>query len=583
MKKVVFVLVMFQASLLMAAVPRDAVVDIQAHITVDSKGRAVRRIKIVRTMNTEWAVDKLSDPKIRFDATRQSLKILTAKTITADNRVIQARKAARNLSTLPKFAKAPDLALHREMVVTMLGIEKGCKTILEYEVTDKKALPFGRVWKFNLPVHQFVRHLTVSVDSPLPVAWLMLNAASGIKPKAEGGTGLHLEFSNLEFASNQTAPTLILYMPDNSVGYMTGLNARTQACPVLREVISGALKKQGTARFMAVLDVVKSALRVLPLEKGVFAEAPRDTCTVLRSGYATHLEATILLKMAMKDAGFQADLEFYGPQNSLPARVNTLWAMTTVGIRVSRVSDRPFFIEMPDFTVSDERVALSGRKFLHLNKNPHVVSGPATGRVKGMTHKVVADIRLDAKFGYRGTLNLILRRDAPALLSLVKDPKAWVKSAVLLVLPKSRVKKYQILNLSLGRIAVSISVKGRLKKDGSGVVVLALPPVSGPFESILSMPDKASRKPGILCNTLDFRLRLPKALKAVIPADTVKDSHKFGQFRYRATFSKRTLRVRASFSMPAPYIDSSRAVLLKHVVRKSIAPALWRVMLVPNR
>ena len=578
MKGIAFILVIFQASMLMAAGPQDAVVDITAHISVDAQGRAVRRIRITRTMKTAWAVDKLSDPKIRFDATRQDLKIITARTITADNRIIPARKVAQNLSTLPELAKAPELALHREMVVTMLGIEIGCKTILEYEIRDRKPLPFGRVWRFATPLHQYIHSFKVTVESKIPVNRVMLNTWPGTRPITRNNGKLTMTWSDQGPFNKNNAPILVIYRSDGLDRAMRGIGIPKGGCPILDSIIAKALKKQGTARFAAVLKSIKSAIRVLPLAKDLFAEVPQGVCDVLKRGYATPLEAAMVLKKAMNDAGFQAGLEFYGPKIQ-PTRAQTLWAMTTAAVKVAGVTDGDILVRLPDFVLSDESIALSGRNYLILKKNPHVAMGPAIGCNRGLTRKVIADLRIHANGGYAGFLNIELRHNVPGFMSVAKDPKAWAKSVADKILPKSRVMRYRVLHLSSGLVSVSIRVTGKLGISGREAL-LALPQVAKPFESVLSDLTGPFRKDGLMCNSVDFRLTLPKAWKAVTPVDAIADACKSGKFRYKTSLKGRVLHIKSSFNMTASYLDHTQIGPLQHIVRTSMAPALWRVLLI---
>ncbi len=585
MKRLAFVLILLQCSALWAALPKqDANVSVDVRISVDSQGKAVRRVNVTTQINTPWAVDKLSDPKVRFDASRQDLKVIQATTITRDNRRVTTRKVAQNLSTLPALSKAPMLALHREMVVTMLGIEEGCKTVLEYQVSDRKPLPFGRVWRFALPVHQRIDHIRVEVKSPVDVKWMVLNAGPGMAPRVtRNNNALVLQWKNVGPWPVKRGPVLVVYRPDRQDAMANALKPASKPGHRLDAMLAKTMQKTGVQRFAAVLATLKSGLRVIPLVKGVFAERPRPESVVLSSGYATPMEAAIVLQTALQKAGFGARLAMYGPKNTLPVQGGGLWGMTGVGVRVTGVTDRPLLVQVPGFTALDQGVAISGRRFWVLNRNPHVALGPSLDCARGMSQRLSLRLKIDTKGRFHGTLDIRQDHDARAFMQIAaKGVKAWAKAMVGRVLPGAKVKAQRLLGLSAGRVAVQIKVAGRLNGTGKSLL-FPVYSIAQPFESVMGATDSLRLDNAPQCLRLDIHLALPKEWHPITAGGPVQAHNDTGKFVYKTIKNGRLLNIHALLAIHGTFFDKKGIDDLQRIIRTASMPALWRMILVKSK
>ena len=139
------------------------------YLILHEDGRIDRGQHRVIRLNTDYAVDQLGDPRVPFDSLRQELIVHTCRTFTPDGRVIDARPHAFNRVTPDGVAHCADALPWQEMVITHLGIERGCVVELDVEVRDR--FPYSpwlegtAYFAFDYPVVQ----RTVSVKCPASV------------------------------------------------------------------------------------------------------------------------------------------------------------------------------------------------------------------------------------------------------------------------------------------------------------------------------------------------------------------------------------------------------------------------------
>lgn len=107
-------------------------------LTLEKDGKVTERVKIIQKVITDFAVDEFCDPRIRFNARHQEIKIIEASSTMPDGKKMVTGDNGKNLSTPETIAPFPHFADIREMIVSHVGVETGAVTVLEYEVKDKK-------------------------------------------------------------------------------------------------------------------------------------------------------------------------------------------------------------------------------------------------------------------------------------------------------------------------------------------------------------------------------------------------------------------------------------------------------------
>ncbi len=105
-------------------------------ITLAPDGRVAHRTHSLVLLLTERAIDALGDPRVPFDTLTQQLTVHRCRTYTPDGRVVDATGHAFNRVTPGPLAHCADRIRMQEMVITHVGIERGCAIELDVEVSD---------------------------------------------------------------------------------------------------------------------------------------------------------------------------------------------------------------------------------------------------------------------------------------------------------------------------------------------------------------------------------------------------------------------------------------------------------------
>ncbi len=149
-------------------------------ITLEPDGRITRRVRLVRRFLTDRSIAYLGDPRIAYDTSRQELEIEVNRTFMLDGTEVNAKPHAFNEVAPERLASCPDRMKVQEMVVSLVGLERGCLTELLYAVRD--TLPW-RPWldgietvggeapvlsaeiRIEVPQPQALRHATLHMQA----------------------------------------------------------------------------------------------------------------------------------------------------------------------------------------------------------------------------------------------------------------------------------------------------------------------------------------------------------------------------------------------------------------------------------
>ncbi|MBM4388149.1 MAG: DUF3857 domain-containing protein, partial [Deltaproteobacteria bacterium] len=132
-------------------------------------GRISRRHHVVRLLLTEYAVNMLNDPKIKYNSAKEDLNIIRSRTYTAGSGEIDTGINGFNPITPFELEKAPFYTNFKEMIVTHIGVEKGAVTELDYETTDKE------------PWRAFAGAIILSGKEPYAAKNIKITVPDGVK------------------------------------------------------------------------------------------------------------------------------------------------------------------------------------------------------------------------------------------------------------------------------------------------------------------------------------------------------------------------------------------------------------------
>jgi hypothetical protein len=125
--------------------------------------------RLVR-LQSDFAIDVFGDPRVPYDSLHQEVVIHACRTYAPDGRVVDARPHAFNRTTPDAAAACPDAMRRQELVVSYLGVERGCVIEIDLEVRDRvPRAPWLEGLVFAAEDHPVVQRV-VTVKCPAGVA-----------------------------------------------------------------------------------------------------------------------------------------------------------------------------------------------------------------------------------------------------------------------------------------------------------------------------------------------------------------------------------------------------------------------------
>ncbi len=107
-------------------------------VRLEPDGSIARRTQRIVLLQTERAIGALGDPRVTFNRRHQELLIHRCRTYVPGGIEVDATDHAFNPVTPDAVARCPDRMFHQDMVITHVGIERGCVIELDTEIRDLK-------------------------------------------------------------------------------------------------------------------------------------------------------------------------------------------------------------------------------------------------------------------------------------------------------------------------------------------------------------------------------------------------------------------------------------------------------------
>ncbi len=309
------------------AAGEDGLVIYEAHHYRYVDGLMRHRHQRLLRVTTEWALERLADPRLRFDSARQKITVHAARTYFNGGGFIDSPANAFNTVTPGELAQAPDFLDIQELVITHVGLEPGCFLWLDTEIVDTApaGLPEGALL---FPQGEFpVREMDVTAEGLYAE---LVNPEGGLLALPAGTSeGLRhaWHFENLPAAPGQATYRLGDQLPHLNFSPLESWDLVLKAIDAslmsaiadddgLGEWLAGIEKELGRT-YLADREFLTSIgaklnERTTLLDGSDWAwRAPRSVARVLETSVATPLERTALMYAACR--GRQRQLE-------LPAR-----------------------------------------------------------------------------------------------------------------------------------------------------------------------------------------------------------------------------------------------------------------------
>jgi len=307
-------------------------------VKLNRDGTISRRYHRLVALFTDDGIRRYGDPRILFNSDYQNLNVETARVYMRDGTVVDTGKNGINQTTPFSLASAWDFTSWHEMVVTHVGIEKGCLAELCYTIEDMEkfypSLSGSFVFNGDDPIQ--LRVFRVTVPDGLELKHLERNGAP--EPSiSDDGRVLTWKVENLEpGARGKGLAPWEDYLPvvyystegsweDVSMRIATWFSRAIESWSYTDEVFgSDEPKKENDELVRLAHTKALSLVRSVKVPFDEFCFAPRNAESVYRSGYASSFERAVLLGSILREEGFEPHVVFVSKGPFVPDNVPTL-------------------------------------------------------------------------------------------------------------------------------------------------------------------------------------------------------------------------------------------------------------------
>lgn len=288
-------------------------------ITMDDQHRVTRRVHTVQRLQTQWAIRSQADPRLAWDAGRQELEVLIARTYMRDGTQLDTPSNGFNEVTPDAVVRAAPFLDLRELVVTFIGTEPGCVVELAYEVRDltPPALPpSGRCWLgADFPVLEAV----CEVSGPDIVVTSSLGLDDGLPVRATGLPGYaSVPARRREDVIPHVAWGLATDDGDQAAAGARAVGAAAEGAAAGPRLRSWLDRQRDSGEMLTSADLVQriaaeahDRIADVALPTGPWSRAPRPVDEVHRTAVGTAWERALVAKTLLEAAGHAPELGLF--------------------------------------------------------------------------------------------------------------------------------------------------------------------------------------------------------------------------------------------------------------------------------
>ncbi len=293
-------------------------------------GRCEVHTQIVRFLSNYWACDHYGDPMIHYDSVRQDLTVSISRTYMPGGKIVDTTPNGFNRVTPSEVGAAPDYVAFQDMVVTLLGLEPGAITYLEYTLTDKESFgnTFAQTILFGGRNPVLRQELTIEVPAGTSLQIKEANGAPAAqKSSANGNDHYFWRMNKLPRAWHPDAePFAFRFRPRVSFSNAVNWNAILQPLvlsiaygseltPQMRSMVEEELagKLSAESRAQALQNYLHERFNHIEYDYPLFYRTVRPAARVFESGYGHSLDLSALYVALAREAGLDAEIALVFP------------------------------------------------------------------------------------------------------------------------------------------------------------------------------------------------------------------------------------------------------------------------------
>jgi hypothetical protein len=306
------------------------------NVTVKPDGTVVGEFRLSYKLFNERA-RRMAEVNMSFNASYQSIRIVQARTIRKDGRILEVKPSDIRIS-----ARFSDYLIYddsKTIGFSLPGIEDGC--VIDYtfqQVTRPLIMPghFWQYWGFSDLHPVSLSRLTLNVPSNRPIRYQVYNS-NILKPLISEKNGVKTyQWEMKNIAPIPTEPAMPPFREVRIWMEATSLNSwqdiaqwfwklkKPQAVPsrAIRETVSRLIsgKQTDEEKARAIYDWVANRVRYVGLEFGLSAFRPYPASEVYERLYGDCKDKTTLLITMLDLAGIKAHPVLLYSQERRPTR-----------------------------------------------------------------------------------------------------------------------------------------------------------------------------------------------------------------------------------------------------------------------
>jgi hypothetical protein len=453
-------------------------------VNVHGDGRISRRHHRAVLLLTDNAIRRYGDPRILYHTARQTLDIAVARVYMRDRTAVDTQDNGFNLTTPFSLALAPDYADWQEMVVTHVGIEKGCVAELVYTITDKEARRFSLsgFTYFAGDDPAIERTLVVAV----PAGTTLQHAAVHGAPEPERGARGHYiwRMNGLRGRAPVDAgvwrgdylPTVFYGTEPDWSTVLDYWSGRFDETPRESGAALGELagRLQGEAHSdEELVALIQSELleriRLVDTPYPLLSENPRSAEEIYRSTYASPLDRAVVLVALLREAGIGAVPVLPAPGETWPAAVTVPEIFERIFVAVT-LGNGMVFIDPESAFDRDMRLTIPGRTYAVLE------GAGVTSRLddawppEGNESILTLDLELGDDVTGEG-IAVLTGVFSPyyAIRGVGDETKEWIEGEVSRLMDGAEVSSWNLNRLDERHVEIGFRLSAALPDETAGV------------------------------------------------------------------------------------------------------------------
>jgi hypothetical protein len=500
-------------------------------------GRIEEHRYIFKRVLRDYDRDKASDVPILFDQERQEVVLLGARSIMRDGTIVESPEYAVNQITPAKLAKAPHLTRFQQRVISLVGVETGGYTELEFKIVDRE--PWQPQLSGNIPLCGRAPALSRDIVIDVPAERELTYLVTGVKEEEtpplveqeDGRKRATFRFSELPLwdldgrhpLAEADCPRLIFSEKRTWDELAAQLGERVAEGAVLDDVLERRVKKlledmecpvQSTFRLQ---QFVQDAVATIDFPPRIDHFATRPAHAILRSGYGNPFEKAILLCTLLRVSGQPAEVALACPLPLFPKGELHLGLFDSVWVWTPELN----LFMRPDKPLHEaRRVHLEGHVLLVSGSgvNRHCFTDP--GRPGGNRFDARVKVKIEKDGAAEGSVDATVAGICNPYFKLYREDAekvtGWVKGLVGKLCPGAELDTHHFRLFSPDHSTLNAKFKVKsLPRDPDHRYMYTIPAATDGLADFSISPALTERHstfalPGTLLLTLKIEIELPR-------------------------------------------------------------------------